>query len=603
MAICSNCGAEMPEEGKFCAKCGTPRAVQNVMESQNVEATVPTVETQEFQTAQTELETPIIEAAQTNFGEPVVEAEQPEIEAPIVEVAQADLEAPVADEAQPEVMASEPEMEPVQFESEQGAFIPEQPVFSTIPTYEAQSAYEPSAPVQPAFQAIPNGGQAFNPASKEPKKRKKGPIIAVISVAVLAIIAIVVALVLLLSPNVAEIDLTNYVTVEYDGVDTDGTAYVYFDKTQLLIDILKEQGEDPSDAYSNKVSLTMNALLNSIEVEVSQTEDLSNGDKITVTIKYDSLLMEESDVEFTKESKEYTVENLTELIAVDPFESITVTFNGTSPDGYATVSNTSDIDCVRWADFEFDVNNGLRNGDTVTLRVSLEDVEAAVNYGYKFTSTSQTYTVEGLDYYYESLEEISDKHMQEYKAEADKVIEDRAEWMEYYGTLTDIQCIGTYFAKYSEHQTNNDIIFVYTATLTSNYGNFDTTTIYIPVYMGVSKVTDGELGYIYGSSSGYLYSEQGYGSFYGYINGDVMYTQFILGEYGKDYTVTSSEGMPTFKETTEENILPAPAESATEETTSDVTGETSGDETTVDETTGEQTEEETTTKGAPAGIF
>lgn len=550
MANCINCGAELLEDSKFCIKCGTPRdaqpiEVQPTVEPQEVQYQQPTVGPQGFQTVYSDFETPEIAPAQSSF--------------------------------------ETPEIAPAQLFAEQ----PQQ-TLGAVPAYQSQSAFEPIAPVQPAYQPIPNSQQTFSNIPQEPKKSKKGPIIAFVSIAVVAIAAIVVALVMLLTPNVAEIDLTKYIKVEYEGTDSVGTAVVTYDKTQLLIDILREQGEDPSDAASSKLSLSMNALMNSIEFEVSQIDNLTNGDKITVTVKYDSLLMEENNIDFTKTSKDFTVENLVELIEIDPFEDITVEFYGTAPNGYASTSNTSDIDCVRWAYFEFDMNEGLRNGDTVTLRVDKEDVDNAVSDGYKFTATSKEYTVEGLDYYYESAEQISDEQMEAYRKEADEEMENEKNWL-YDAVLEDVKCIGSYFAKSNEHDTNNKLIFVYTATVSSTESEFAAAEIYIPIVVSGMLVEDGKVDYVYANSRGGISVDGRFSTIVGYVSGDVMYTELILGEFGEEYEVTASDDLPKFKETTDENVLPAATDEPTAQEPTDGTTE--------------QTPDEDTTQDKPDSIF
>lgn len=565
MANCINCGAELLKDSKFCIKCGTPTAVQPVeeqssMKPQEVEYEQPTMEPQGV-----EYEQPTVEPQG-------VEYEQPEIEPQGFQTAYSDFETPEIAPAQSSFET--PEIAPAQFGAEQ----PQQNL-GAVPTYQSQSAYEPIAPVQPAYQAIPNSQQVFSNIPQEPKKSKKGPIIAFVSIAVVAIAAIVVALVMLLTPNVAEIDLTKYITVEYEGTDSVGTAVVTYDKTRLLIDILREQGEDPSDAASSKLSLSMNALMNSIEFEVSQSDNLSNGDKITVTVKYDSLLMEENNIDFTKNSKDYTVEKLVELIEIDPFEDITVEFYGTSPNGYVSTSNSSDIDCVRWAYFEFDVDEGLRNGDTVTLRIDEDDVDSAVSDGYKFTATSKEYTVEGLDYYYEAAWQISDEHMEAYRKEADEEIEYEISWL-YNAVLEDVKCIGSYFAKSTEHDTNNKLIFVYTATVSSTEGEFAAAQIYIPIVVSGMLVEDGKVEYMNASSRGGISVEGRFSTIVGYVSGDVMYTELILGELGEEYEVTASDDLPQFKETTDENVLPAATDEPAAQTPADgTTGQTPDEDT------------------------
>lgn len=467
------------------------------------------------------------------------------------------------------------------------------------PEMPAQPAYQAEIPGQPVYQAEMPMQSVYSPIPQGPQKKSKGPIIAIISAAVVAIAAIVVAIILLLQPSVAEIDLSKYVKITYDGYDTTGTATVDIDETKLLIDILKAQGEDTN---TNIISFSMKALLNSIQIEKNYYENLSNGDKISITIKYDQLLMEENDVEFSNATKDYEVKDLVELIEVDPFEDITVQFSGTSPEGYARVINESDINCVRWANTEFDKNNELKNGDTVTLRISPDSVNYAVSEGYKFTATSKDYVVEGLSYYYESMDEISDEHMAEYKEEADRVIEEAVDWM-YDAEVSDIKVLGTYFAKSTVYPSNNMVIFVYTATLKSTEGAFDPTTIYIPVSMRVTCVEDGKLGNLYGGTHGYMDTEVGYDTFYGYVSGDIMYTEYILDELpDNDYEVIATEGMPEFKETTDENRLPAPSQPSTGDESSTETPSTEIPSTEIpsSDANEETTEEETTTR---KGLF
>ncbi len=523
MAFCIKCGASMADDSKFCMMCGTPRDVQPVMEAPVMEAPVmeaPVVEAPV-------MEAPVMEA-------PVVEA--PVMEAPAVEESVAKVAVSLSKESQPEV--AQQGFAPAQSGVPQPSFVPVQS--APQQAYSTQSAY------QQQYSSVPNG----------PRKSKKGPIIAIISAAVLAVVAIVVALILILGGGTVEVDLSKYVKIEYSGYDETGNAYVYLDESKLLVDILKAQGEDVTS--TNKVSFSMKALMNSIELEQTNFENLTNGEKITITVKYDTLLMEDNDIEFKNGTKEYTVEGLAELMEVDPFEDITIKLSGTSPNGYVYYNNGSDIDCVRWSSFEFDKDDELKNGDTITLRVKPDSIEYALEKGYKYTATSKDYKVEGLDFYYESMAEISQEHMKQYEDEASLKFDNSMEWISY-AEISDKKLLGTYFAKYDGYASNNIIVFVYTATLTSTEGNFDTTTIYVPVYLKVGCIKDGKLDYIYAYTDGYISTEQGYGSYTGYISGDLMYTEFIINFLSKNkYEVTASEGMPEFKEVTGQNILPAP---------------------------------------------
>ena len=136
------------------------------------------------------------------------------------------------------------------------------------------------------------------------------------------------------------------------------------------------------------------------------------------------------------------------------------------------------------------------------------------------------------------------------------------------------------------------IIYVYTATVTSTEGNFDPTTIYIPVYMKVSCVEDGELGNLWGGTDGFMTTEVGYGSAYGYVSGDLMYTKYIVKNLmANDYEVVASKDMPAFKEIEGdvENKLPAPGQTGGETETPSVE-DPSGETPSTEQPTGESSE-------------
>ncbi|MBO4456169.1 MAG: hypothetical protein J5802_00465 [Butyrivibrio sp.] len=118
----------------------------------------------------------------------------------------------------------------------------------------------------------------------------------------------------------AEIDTTDgvtnildYVTVEFSGKNGEGTAFVNVDYDGIETEMvggeekIKEMNEmeDLSEltGYINAVS--------SITLNIDKNTGLSNGDKVTVTVSYDSSAAESAGVVFGKEeSKTYEVVGL-----------------------------------------------------------------------------------------------------------------------------------------------------------------------------------------------------------------------------------------------------------------------------------------------------
>lgn len=94
-----------------------------------------------------------------------------------------------------------------------------------------------------------------------------------------------------------------------------------------------------------------------------------------------------------------------ELKEIDPFESMTITYNGTSGNAYIIVKDNKEYYGVGSA--RVSPNYDLKNGDVVTISVEYYP-DTVKRYGYKLSRTSATITVSGLPHYvtdYDSLSE------------------------------------------------------------------------------------------------------------------------------------------------------------------------------------------------------
>ena len=61
----------------------------------------------------------------------------------------------------------------------------------------------------------------------------------------------------------------------------------------------------------------MKKLLESVTYSADQTEDLSNGDEVTITAHYDAAFAEENKIEVSKTQKKVKVENLATELSVE----------------------------------------------------------------------------------------------------------------------------------------------------------------------------------------------------------------------------------------------------------------------------------------------
>lgn len=73
-------------------------------------------------------------------------------------------------------------------------------------------------------------------------------------------------------------DLTEYVDVEFMGMDTQGTATYTIDTEKLNKDVFKYDSE--SDFLDEKEQEEMSDFYNSFKIKLDKTDKLSNGDKV-----------------------------------------------------------------------------------------------------------------------------------------------------------------------------------------------------------------------------------------------------------------------------------------------------------------------------------
>ena len=138
------------------------------------------------------------------------------------------------------------------------------------------------------------------------------------------------------------IDLNDYITVEYKGYDTVGTAVAYWDMDTLKEDYgdkirinekeVEKYNEDHKRISDNNPFQSMIDLC--VVGGLDKNSDLTNGENINYIWYCDVELAEKLFYCKLKcEDKEYTVEGLEEVGQIDPFENLSVTYDGISPVG------------------------------------------------------------------------------------------------------------------------------------------------------------------------------------------------------------------------------------------------------------------------------
>ena len=108
-------------------------------------------------------------------------------------------------------------------------------------------------------------------------------------------------------------NILDYVTVDFDGKNGEGTAFVNVDYDGMETEMVggKEKIE-ALDEFGDLTELTkyINAV-SSISVSIDKNKDLSNGDEVVVSVTYDEMAAESAGVVFGDEkSRAFEVKGL-----------------------------------------------------------------------------------------------------------------------------------------------------------------------------------------------------------------------------------------------------------------------------------------------------
>ena len=545
MAFCGNCGTQVGDDADFCPNCG--QKLKGEME-QPAEQEAP------VQEQPAEQETPV--------------QEQPaEQEAPVQEQP-AEQKTPVQEQPQQGQFQSQPQQGQFQSQPQQGQFQgrPQQGQFQGRPQQGQFQGQFQGRPQQGQFQGQPQPQQGQFQGQPQQARPPKKPfkmtkqlwalLIAVIAVVVVAIVALVVV-----KNQKKKVNINDYISVEYNGYETAGTAYVDFDETGFSEAVIKAQGKKLKNVkslddldWSDLTDLMGSSnwdLIDSITFDVKPDSDLSNGDVVTVTASWNEDYEKKAGVKILSKEQEFTVEGLEEVKEVDPFEDIEVTFSGTPPYVYPNWTNNSEDDYLRYLWFNFEDYDSLDVGDTVTLTVDESEENALAN-GYKFTQTSKEYIVSGVDSYVTSAADISADNLDSMKNEATDALDAYFANNNSYIGNSGFSYEGSYYlvAKNSDTWGDTNVLYlVFSTTVTSAENAFEPTVVYFPVkYTNIMALSDGSQNFnTYGDIEGYteLEYDDGWYNVEGYTDGAQMFNDLVVTQK-VDYTYEVTDNLTQF---------------------------------------------------------
>ncbi len=353
-----------------------------------------------------------------------------------------------------------------------------------------------------------------------------------------------------------EIDASKYVTVDIDGIDTKGTASAHIGLDELVADNLEAfELSDSSNllAFAN-VEEKVNKYLKG---SLSKETDLSNGD--AVTFKWDKKnaekLEEKYKIKLKLNDKKIKVTDLKVAEEFDPFEHLTISYDGIAPNAKAVLS-AKELP-VSGMSFTCDTKDHLSNGDTITVKFGEADCEQkCFDQGYKPTATEKTYTVEGVSSYVQKLEDIPEdamKKMDEHAQDTFKAYV-ASKWADS-ETFKKMELIGNYMLTPKDSSistlTSNNVYFIYKMTA-ENMPNKDSdestkqefTYYYYTGYKNIVILDDGTCSFdlntiekpegsaFFGTPSGEAFTVGNY-YYKGYKDLDSMFNKLVTANIDK----------------------------------------------------------------------
>ena len=304
--------------------------------------------------------------------------------------------------------------------------------------------------------------------------------------------------------------ISDYTTIEYTGCNNYGTAVVDFDRWQLTVDMirygkfdnkaLKQVQKELKKSHKKKEAAKefLNDRIDEIEseslwgdtdgtvyakvedldddiydnilYELEKAEGLKNGDQVVVNYTYDKKFFKKYGINLKGDKVTDDVKDLPDAKEVDPFEKISVEFEGTSPHATANIINNNDDLSSYISSVTLDGDKSeFKLGDTVTVVINANEEELLKSEGIHLSALSKEYTCEGVNAYVESATLISDDVMQSMKTQAEDAF--RAGAARDFSdevSLKGVDYIGNYFLKtkegmYSDY--NNQIYIIFKVTV------------------------------------------------------------------------------------------------------------------------------------------
>lgn len=352
----------------------------------------------------------------------------------------------------------------------------------------------------------PESSRQASPQPQKPVQKneaKKAPVntkmIGIIGAALAALLLVIIVV----CTHKPTINLDKYITVEFEGYETLGKATATVDwnaieekygkkikvnKSALKKDLKKELGGDYSDTIFGEMideyldEGAIDLLSSCISGSLDRSNGLSNGDEVTYSFKCDDEEVERYlGCKLKYSDKTFTVSGLEQVGTFNPFDGVTVSYSGIAPNGTANLSYEYENDYTHYLNYKLDKRDGLSNGDTVTLTVSISGSEDSFvsNFGKLPSPTEQKYTVDGLMAYISSAADIPDDLMVSMQNQAEDIIKANVakNWKENVSLKSLVYMGNYYLTNKGNGWDNNRCALVYKLTAEETMETVDEGTV------------------------------------------------------------------------------------------------------------------------------
>lgn len=236
-------------------------------------------------------------------------------------------------------------------------------------------------------------------------------------------IALLLLLMVLFSGG-EKVDMEDYISVDFSGVDGRGTAEIYVDYAALSDLACSDKKGDRkfmAELQAEGGKLAVDACVqHAVVCTADRGSDLSNGDRIKVQTIVDEELCKKLGLKIKPQELSYTVEELLRVTGFDAFEGIDVTFSGIAPYGWANLVDNSTDEITESYHYQLDKENHLSNGDVVTVSIDKWDAEdMAHQTGRVPAQMSKEFTVSGLPSYVTDFSQVSPEALDSMKQQVE----------------------------------------------------------------------------------------------------------------------------------------------------------------------------------------